>query len=239
MDCVKACPHDNIGLVARAMTHDVLSNEPTSSLGRLHRRVDVGAAALLLVGSAFVNAAVMVGPGSEFLGSMAARFPWLGTDVGSFAGVVIAALLFAGVVWLVAQAARGAWSRSEAFCRGALALLPLGVGMWAAHLVFHLASAIPALLPLAQQAGQDFGVRWMGAPHWTGRMGMLQGNGLLQIQLLLLDGGLLLSLYLLWRMARRVMAAIPMALLTLALYGFGFWLLLEPMQMRGMMMGGM
>jgi hypothetical protein len=30
-----------------------------------------------------------------------------------------------------------------------------------------------------------------------------------------------------------------MALLTLALYGFGFWLLLEPMQMRGMMMGGM
>jgi hypothetical protein len=35
------------------------------------------------------------------------------------------------------------------------------------------------------------------------------------------------------------MAAAPLALLTVALYGIGFWLLLEPMQMRGVMMGGM
>ena len=70
-------------------------------------------------------------------------------------------------------------------------------------------------------------------------MSMLQGSALLQVELLLLDAGLLLSLYLIWRMARRLLAAIPMALLTLALYGFGFWLLLEPMQMRGAVIGGM
>lgn len=239
MDCVKACPHDNIGLVARSMTQDVLASETTSSLGRLHRRVDVAAAALLLVGAGFVNAAVMVQPGTEFLSAMARRVPWLATDVGSLLGVVVAALLFAGVVWLVAQVGRGTWSRREAFCRGTLALVPLGIGTWAAHLVFHLVSATPVLLPLLKQAGQDFGVGWMGAPHRGGGMSMLQGNGLLQVQLLLLDGGLLLSLYLVWRMARRVIAAVPMAVLTLALYGFGFWLLLEPMQMRGTVMGGM
>jgi hypothetical protein len=57
---------------------------------------------------------------------------------------------------------------------------------------------------------------------------------------------MLLSLYLAWRMAanrpvlKRLLAGTPLALLTIALYGFGFWLLLQPMQMRGMMMmGGM
>jgi hypothetical protein len=39
--------------------------------------------------------------------------------------------------------------------------------------------------------------------------------------------------------ARRLLSAAPLALLTVALYGFGFWLLLEPMQMRGIVMGGM
>jgi len=51
--------------------------------------------------------------------------------------------------------------------------------------------------------------------------------------------------YLLWRMVeaaqvtRRVLATAPLALLAVALYAFGFWVLLQPMQMRGMMMGAM
>jgi hypothetical protein len=165
--------------------------------------------------------------------------------MGSFVGVVFATLVATGVVWLVSQSARGAESRSEAFGRGALALLPLGMGMWAAHLVFHLAMGVPALLPLVQQSGVDFGLRWLGLPHWGTSRTLFDGNGLLQLQLLFLDGGLLLSLYLVWRMAaatqgtRRVLAIAPLALLTAALYAFGFWVLLQPMQMRGMMMGAM
>jgi hypothetical protein len=38
---------------------------------------------------------------------------------------------------------------------------------------------------------------------------------------------------------RRLSAIAPLALFAVALYGFGFWLLFQPMQMRGMMMGGM
>jgi hypothetical protein len=104
---------------------------------------------------------------------------------------------------------------------------------------------VPALLPLLQQGAQDFGFHWLSIPHWSANRDLLQGNGLLQLQLLFLDGGLLLSLYLAWRtaasprIARRLAAAMPLVLLTLALYGFGFWVLLQPMQMRGMMMGGM
>jgi hypothetical protein len=101
------------------------------------------------------------------------------------------------------------------------------------------------LLPLVQQAGQDFGLHWMSVPRWGATTSMLQGNGLLQLQLLFLDGGLLLSLYLAWRMVastrvvRRLLAVAPLALFTVALYAFGFWLLLQPMQMRGVMMGSM
>jgi polyferredoxin len=245
MDCVKACPHDNIGIVPRSTTRDVLASEPTSSLGRLQRRTDVAAAALVLVFAAFANAAAMVGPGSDFLAAAGRRVPWLATGAGSFAGVLAGVLLATGVVWLASLTAQGASSRREAFGRTALVLVPLGIGMWAAHLLFHLVTGVPALLPLMQQAGQDLGFHWLGLPRWGAGAVVLQGNGLLQLQLLLLDGGLLLSLYVVWRTvaktrgAQRLLAIAPLALLTIALYGFGFWLLLQPMQMRGVVMGGM
>jgi polyferredoxin len=245
MDCVKACPHDNIGIVARSMTRDVLASEPTSSLGRLHRRTDVAVAALVLVLAGFANAVAMVGPGGAFLAAGGRRMPWLATGAGSFAGVLVVTLVATGMVWLVSQPGRGRESRREAFCRSALALVPLGMGMWAAHLLFHLVMAAPGLLPLVQQSGVDFGFHWLGTTHWSAAADLLQGNGLLQLQLLLLDGGLLLSLYLAWRMAAgrraggRLLAVAPLALLTVALYAFGFWVLLQPMQMRGVMMGSM
>jgi ferredoxin len=245
MDCVKACPHDNIGIVTRSMTRDVLASDPTSSLGRLHRRTDVAVAALVLVVAGFANAAAMMGPGGAFLAAVGRRVPWLASGAGSFAGVVVATLVAVGVVWLVSQASGGGESRREAFCRGALALVPLGMGMWAAHLDFHLVMAAPALPPLLEQTGLDFGLRLLGTPQWSSGGVALGGNGLLQLQLLFLDGGLLLSLYLAWRMvtatrlARGLIAVAPLALLTIALYAFGFWVLLEPMQMRGMMMGAM
>jgi hypothetical protein len=197
----------------------------------------------VLVFAGFANAAAMVGPGSDLLAAAGRWVPWLATGAGSFAGVLAGVLLAGGIVWLASQSARGAQSRGETFGRSALALVPLGIGMWAAHLLFHLLMGVPALLPLVQQAGQDLGFRWLGVPRWSAGS-VLQGNGLLQLQLLFLDGGLLLSLYMVWRTVAKVrvvqrLAIAPLAVLTVALYCIGFWLLLQPMQMRGVMMGGM
>ncbi len=248
MDCVKACPHDNIGILPRSMTQDVLAEEPTSSLGRLARRTDVAVAALVLVLAAFANAAAMVGPGAAFLSAAGQRLRWLATDVGSFVAVLGVTLLAVSLVWLVGAASSAVGlngKKREAFCRSALALVPLGMGMWAAHLLFHLLTSLPSLLPLLQQAAHDVGLHAFGTPDWSMAAAMLPGNGLLQAQLLFLDAGLLMSLYVAWRMAcgagvaRRLAAAAPVTILTVVLYAFGFWLLLAPMQMRGMMMGGM
>ncbi|MFL6428857.1 MAG: cytochrome c oxidase assembly protein, partial [Acidobacteriaceae bacterium] len=179
MDCVKACPHDNIGILPRSMTQDALASEPTSSLGRLFRRTDIAAGALVLVFAGFANAAAMVGPGAAFLAAAGQHGPWLATDVGSFAGVLGALLLAACVVWLASLAARGSSSsQRESFCHSALALVPLGMGMWVTHLLLHLAMALPGLWPLVQQVGTDFGLHWMGLPQWSVGADVLRGNGL-------------------------------------------------------------
>jgi hypothetical protein len=65
----------------------------------------------------------------------------------------------------------------------------------------------------------------------------------LVLQTLLLDAGLLLTLYLGWCIARdsvpRIRAALgllsPWACVAVALYVSGIWIFLQPMQMRGMM----
>jgi hypothetical protein len=59
-------------------------------------------------------------------------------------------------------------------------------------------------------------------------------------EILLLDAGLLLTLYLGWRLAARTAGAwkvlTPWAILTVLLYAAGLWILFQPMQMRGMLM---
>jgi len=63
-------------------------------------------------------------------------------------------------------------------------------------------------------------------------------------QILLLDAGLVLSVYLAWRTARReagnvrraVGLLMPWAALAIGLYAAAVWILFQPMQMRGMVM---
>lgn len=251
MDCVKACPHDNVGIFARPLTRDILIEGPRSSIRHLARRVDIAFVALVLVFAAFANAAVMVAPGDRMLSVVGAWLPRLATNAGSAVGVVLLLGLLGGAVWLLSRVMRpragsaAAVPGTEIFCRFSLALLPLGLGMWAAHLLFHFAYAIPALPPVFAQAAHDLGWAAVHQPDW--RMGAVaSGNLLLQFQLLFLDAGLLLTLYMGWRLARQMAANLrralriltPWALCVVLVYGLGFWLLLQPMQMRGLV-GGM
>ena len=235
-----------------APTRDLLSEAPRSSIRHLGRRADIATVALVLVFAAFANAAVMVAPGATLLSLVGERLPWFATNRGSAAGVLLLLGLLVGGVWLVSlvmRASGGSSSRKpgarEVFCRFAMALVPLGLGMWAAHLLFHLITGMPTLLPVFQQAAHDFGWTALGRPDWRST-GVAGAGLLLQLQLLSIDAGLLLTLYLGWRMARQMAEGTRRALHMLApwtvcvvlLYIFGFWLLVQPMQMRGVMAGG-
>jgi hypothetical protein len=124
--------------------------------------------------------------------------------------------------------------RSQLARRFAFALVPVGISMWAAHLLYHFVIGWSAPLAAFDRvfSTSAASIAMTVIPGW-----------LVSSQLLLLGAGLLLTLYVVWRMAgqyasavRRTLAiATPWALLSLGLYAAGVWILLQPMQMRGMM----
>jgi hypothetical protein len=70
---------------------------------------------------------------------------------------------------------------------------------------------------------------------------LLPAKSMLSVQLLVLDAGLLLTLYLGWRLAqqwagRALLLLLPWATIVAGTYAAGVWILLQPMQMRGMIM---
>jgi len=259
MDCVKACPHDNIGIFAQSPGSDLLHDPPRSGVRRLSGRVDIAVLALTVATAAFGSAAVMVAPVAAGIQTsarwIALHSPWLSPRLLSAAAVLALLAVVTGAVLLLVMAGLGLSqsggggavdlgpSVKEAFCRLSLALLPLGLAMWAAHLLFHLFTGWSTLNPAIIQTAHDLGWRLAAKPDWSGAMPLLQSASILSLQLLLLDAGLLATLYLGWRMARgwapswnrACLLLLPWLLPAVVGYAAGVWTLLQPMQMRGMM----
>jgi len=246
LDCVRACPHDNAGLVAVAPARDLWLDPPRSGTGRYSQRTDLAALAALLVFAAFVNPAWMLEPvmawrmrWTEVLGGGGSLWAesalWLVTLV-----MLPAVLLGASARWSAAAAGVSGWG-AEIFRRMVLALLPLGFSMWLAHLGFHFATAAGSLFPAAARAALDWGFPLAGGPDWSQAMARGPSEDLVSLQFVALGVGVLVSLYAIWRVAldagglpRRTLAiAWPWGVLALTLYGLGIWILDQPMQMRG------
>jgi hypothetical protein len=114
--------------------------------------------------------------------------------------------------------------------------------MWLAHFGFHLVTGAGAALPAFARALVQVGLLAPRAASSITMPGPV-GASLLHLELFVLDIGLLGALYLLRRVARDLTAShptrlmAPWAVLAVALWGAGFWIVLQPMQMRGMVMG--
>jgi cytochrome c oxidase assembly factor CtaG len=229
LDCVKACPHDNVGILAIAPGRDIARDPIRSSLGRFSHRPDIAALALVVVFSAFASAGAMVVPVAAWRDR---------------AALVLAPAVLLGAA-VVAGRAHGGKSVRERFCRFSLSLLPLGLAMWGAHLLFHLSTGWGTVWPVAQRAAGDLGPGWLGAPRWTPAAPLFAPHVTLAIQMLILDAGVLLSLYAGWRIARSyakraqdgLLLLAPWAVVATLLFAAGIWIFLQPMQMRGMIHG--
>jgi hypothetical protein len=116
--------------------------------------------------------------------------------------------------------------------------------MWLIHFSYHLFSSGQTALPVIQRAAMDVGITVLGAPNWLLSSTMPSLDWLPSFELLLLDLGLLLTLYISWRIAsgfrfnfvQTLRLNAPWAALAVALYLIGVWIIFQPMQMRGMMM---
>jgi len=230
LDCAKACPHDNVGLLPVRVAAELHRDPPRSSVGRFARRPDLAAVALVLLAGAFAGAAAMVSPFATSVSSSGLRAAAFFAAALAAAAVLAAAASAAGRAW-----ARASASFAEVFRRQTLTLLPLALAMWAAHFLFHLATAGPSIVPILRRAFSGAVVSGAGAGAFPGPAAI---SG---IELLVLDFGLLLTLHAAWKLAgelsreRAPRLFAPVAAVASVLWLGGAWVLLQPMAMRGML----
>ncbi len=248
LDCVHACPHSNVGLLAFVPASQLIDDPYRSSMGRFSQRPDIAALILVLVFGAFVNAAGMLKPVAAWEEALRGWF-----DIGTLMPIEIILTIFSLLVLpLILASLCGKLSRAlgriqlgwrDLTCSFAVAFVPLGFSMWLAHLVFHFLTGSYAAVPAAQRAAGDLGIGLLGKPDWSSLSIAPSFDWLPSFQILLLDLGFLLTLYTAWRIANRYRSRetgafglfAPWAVLAIVLYVVGIWIIFQPMQMRGLM----
>jgi ferredoxin len=248
LDCVHACPHDNIALATRVPALELLDTRRRSGIGRLEDRLDIAALAVVFTCAALINAFAMTAPAVALEGRLAALL-----HVRSEA--VVLGLLFAGALVAVpAVLLGGAAAVARLFTgekpsplhfivrRYALALVPLGFGIWLAHYGFHLLTGMLTAAPVSQSAALDlFGSAVLGEPLWRWT-GMSPGS-VYPIQIGLVALGACGSAGLIWAISSRdypsepARASAPWLAVLVVLAVAAFWILGQPMDMRGLAIG--
>jgi hypothetical protein len=249
LDCVQACPYENVGLVARIPAAELVGDPWRSGIGRFSERPDVLALAMGVVFAAFVNAAGMIRPMQD-VSAFVGRVLGTQSELLIWTAVLVIALGLVPVVLLALTGAIGRWAAGEGSVRThvlrmAFGLVPLGLGMWLAHYAFHFLASGMTFIPVMHRALGDAGLL-AGSPDWS-TAGVIPADWLLPLELAVLEAGLLVSLVVLYRIARSTFegrrrarrAFAPWAILALGLAGTGAWIMTQPMAMRGMMMPGM
>jgi hypothetical protein len=218
-----------------------------SGLGHMHRRPDLAALVLLLSFGAFVNAVGMIGPVMNVRQSIS-LLPGFENDFVVTTLFIVTTLVVVPLLLVVGAARLAGWwsgvraSVTATVARFAYAFLPLGAGMWLAHYAFHLFTSAGVIVPVTQRVAWDLGVRALGRPHWMSGM-RLAGTTLLRLEIVSVQIGCLIALYVALRLARswsrregqalRMFA--PWAVLITSLGVLGIWILFQPMAMRGTM----
>ena len=250
LDCVHACPEKNVSLLASMPGTQLvqIARSPNRRI-KFFGRFDVAVLIFLLVFAAFVNAGGMVLPVLAWEQSLQTSLrldspqPILGV-LYLLSILIVPALLVTGCVWLSKTLGRIQVGWRKTVSTFAPAFVPVGFSMWLIHFSYHLLGGGQTALPVIQRAAMDVGIKILGAPNWLLSSTMPSLDWLPSLDLLLLDLGLLFSLYLGWRIASRFNLSFgqtlrlnaPWAGLAFVLYSIGVWIIFQPMQMRGMMM---
>lgn len=248
LDCVYACPHDNVGLVARLPAEELTYRGPRSGLGPIERRFDFTVLITVFTFGALLNAFAMISPVYALEQWIAEQFN-LRQEWPILGGLFVFALIVEPVVLLgLAAAASKALGQLtmpllSVVNQFARSLVPLGFGIWLAHYGFHFFTGCLTIIPISQNAAlQAFGTPLLGTPQWS--LGGLPESVVFPMEVGFLLLGLVGSWIVSWAVAlqlapQRTRACFaPWALLHLALFLFGLWVMTQPMDMRGTFLGG-
>lgn len=251
LDCVHACPYDNVGWLARVPTRELWHDPWRSGIGRLSQRYDLLALLVLLVFGGFMNAFGMIRPVYGVI-RWITGLPGLGSSTLAIfllfvTGLIVIPIVLLSLTGLLSRA----WSATVLPLRAVIAryvpaLVPVGFGMWLAHYSFHFLTGGLTIVPVLQSFLLRLG-RPLGEPAW--QLGPLVWPDLLfPIEVVLLYLGLSGSLLVAWQIAQRehpalavaFKAFLPWAVLCALLVAAGIWIMAQPMEMRGTlkMLGG-
>ncbi len=248
LDCVQACPHDNAAIRFRAPGEELADDGRRSSFGRLSRRPDLAALALLFTFGALLNAFAMVGPVYSAEESIAraigarSEAPVLGVIFLLALGLAPLAVC-AAAAWLTSRLAPSSGlGVKDLAVRYAYAFVPLGAGVWLAHYGFHFLTGVGTIVPVVQSAAIDAAGRaLLGEPDWRW-LGIRPGAVFpLQFGAVLL--GAFGSFLLVHRISdrdhhdRAGRAGAPWVLAIVGLLALALWILAQPMEMRGTGLG--
>ena len=247
LDCVHACPHDNVGISARVPAAELMIDPLRSGVGHFSRHKDLAALAIVFSFGALLNAFGMVSP-------IYALEDWLSKLLhvrheAPVLGLIFAAVLVGEPILLLGLAAwvtRTVQGSSQALVplavRYSYALVPLGFGMWLAHYGFHFLTGILTFIPVTQSAVADFGTQWLGTPLWTWTGIPTRFVQPIELGFLLL--GFAGSLLVTYRLAsedcegRPMKAFVPWATVCTLIWAASVWLMFQPMEMRATFLGG-
>jgi ferredoxin len=247
LDCVYACPVDNIGIMARMPGDELTDPSLRSGLGRIQKRPDLAALAIVFTFGALLNAFGMVSPVyavEQFLAGVfhtRREWPVLATLFVLLLVVEPAVLLGAAALW-ARRAARLRTGVLPLIGRYAFALVPFGFGVYLSHYLFHFLTGMLTFVPVAQALAQDLGVPLLGAPDWS--LGGLSKASVYPLEIGFLVLGFLVSLGIAWRLAaddapeRPLRAFVPWGVLLVLLSASAVWLMTQPMEMRATLLSG-
>jgi ferredoxin len=247
LDCVHACPHDNIGILSRMPGDELLTDPLRSGIGYFSRRKDFAALAIVFTFGALLNAFGMVSP-------VYAVESWLGrllhiSHEAPVLGLIFTFFLILEPVVLLGLAAWCArtWAGNQRALlslavRYSYGLAPIGFGMWLAHYGFHFLTGLYTVIPVTQSALAHLGWPILGAPRWT--LTGLPSNIVQVIEIGFLILGFAGSLVVTHGLAEEdspakpLRAFVPWAAVCLILWMASTWLVFQPMEMRATLMSG-
>jgi ferredoxin len=241
LDCIQACPFDNVGIISRQPAAELAVDKRRSGVGLLSRRPDLAALSILFTFGALLNAFGMVSPVYVVESWLARLFhvsgqaPVLGL-LFVLALIVEPAILLSATAWFSRASTMRSGSILQTMVQYSYGLVPLGFGVWLAHYGFHFLTGLFTFIPVTQNAFVSLGLPILGEPRWM-LVGLPQ-NVVSIIGYGFLGLGLLGSLLVNYRIAeadyprRPLWAFLPWAMLSAVLWASAMWLMSQPMQMR-------
>lgn len=227
LDCIQACPYDNVTLQPRLPARELWDDRYRSNLGHLSRRPDLSLLMLVFTFGALLNMFGMISPAY-------ALASWLGWHSdAAFLGALFVIMLVLEPALLLGMASLFSRPAGRSLAATAVrftpCLVPLACSIWLSHYFFHFLTGFLTIIPLVQQFFRPE-VNWAVPP-------LVSGSALMPLEYGILALGLAGSCLVAREIARQERcAAWPWYALNVLLTLSALWMLSQPMEMRGTFM---